>query len=333
MVDSRFFPNKGPHTLAALAELTSARLMGNVDAGIKLSDVAPLDRATASDVSFLDNVKYIDSFLYSQAGACFVREKHVAQAPKGMSLLVVDEPYHAYAKAAWLFYPAVAHTGGGIHPAASVAGSAKLGNNVRIAQNAVIGENVEIGDDTYIHANSVVGDGVTIGSQCLIGNNVIIHRGVHIGQDGFGFALSRDGHIKVPQLGRVIIEDDVEIGSATCIDRGTGPDTVIGHGTKIDNLVQIGHNVVMGRNVVITAQCGISGSTRIGDGVVMGGQVGVAGHLKIGAGSRLAARSGLMNDMPPGAAYGGAPAIPVKEWHRQTVAISRLARKKGDTHE
>jgi UDP-3-O-[3-hydroxymyristoyl] glucosamine N-acyltransferase len=160
-----------------------------------------------------------------------------------------------------------------------------------------------------------------------------LHRGVHIGQDGFGFALAREGHVKVPQLGRVIIEDDVEIGSGSTIDRGTGPDTIVGEGSKIDNLVQIGHNVQIGKRAVIIAQVGISGSTRIGDGAVLAGQAGIAGHIKIGAGAKIAAKSGVMSDVPPAVSYAGYPAVPVVDWHRQTVALSRLIKVKRGSHD
>ena len=183
---------------------------------------------------------------------------------------------------------------------------------------------MEIGEDTHIGALTTI-------SHAVIGQRVIIHRGVHIGQDGFGFALGRDGHVKVPQLGRVMVDDDVEIGSGTTIDRGTGPDTIIGEGAKIDNLVQIGHNVHIGKRAVVVAQCGISGSTRVGDGAVLGGQVGIAGHLKIGAGAKVAAKSGVMTDIPSGASYGGSPAIPVNDWHRQTIALSRIIKPKTRT--
>ncbi|HEU5046686.1 MAG TPA: UDP-3-O-(3-hydroxymyristoyl)glucosamine N-acyltransferase [Rickettsiales bacterium] len=338
MADPRFFNNAGPFTIAQIAGLTGAEIVGG-DAAKPLSDVAPLDKASGNEVSFLDNVKYIDSFRKSAAGACFVHAKHIKQAPESMTLLVCAEPYSAYALAAQQFYPllpAIGHISG----QASIASSAKVGNNCVIDPFAVIGERAEIGEHCHIGAGAVIGAGVTIGrnssiganstlSHCLVGENVIIHRGVHIGQDGFGFALGRTGPIKVPQLGRVVIEDNVEIGSGTCIDRGAGPDTVIGQGTKIDNLVQIGHNVTIGRYSIIVSQVGISGSTHIGAGVMIGGQGGIAGHLRIGNGARVAAQGGVMTDIPDKAAYGGSPAVPVKDWHRQTIAVARLAKRKG----
>ncbi len=193
-----------------------------------------------------------------------------------------------------------------------------IGKGVRIDAGAVIGERVNIGDGCWIGANTVIGDGVEIGDGCrigalcsishaIIGKRALIHRGVHIGQDGFGFAPGPKGMIKVPQLGRVLIGNDVEIGSGTCIDRGAGPDTVIGNFCKIDNLVQIGHNVQMGKYVIITGQCGVSGSTQLGDGVMLGGQVGISGHVRIGERAKLAAQAGIMTDVPAGATYGGSP--------------------------
>jgi len=339
MVDSRFFTNKGPFTLASIAEATGTTLSPGVDGGALLHDVAPLDRATGTDITFFDNVKYLDQFTQSSAGVCFVRPKFLDQAPAGMVCLATDDPYRCYAQTAQKFYP-LAESTGIISPLAVVDATAKIGVNVSIDAGAVVHAHTEIGNGSSIGANAVIGKGVTIGnnthigplsslSHCYIGSNVIIHRGVHIGQDGFGFAMGREGHIKVPQLGRVIIEDDVEIGSGTTIDRGTGPDTLIGEGTKIDNLVQIGHNVQIGRRSVIVAQSGISGSSRIGDGVVLGGQTGLAGHIKIGSGARIAAQSGVMHDIPPGKTFGGSPAIPIQDWHRQTVMLSKLTKKRG----
>ncbi len=343
MVDSRFFTNHGPFTAGELATAVGATLQNPADANRPLKDVAPLDRASDTDVSFFDNSKYVEQFLRSGAGACLVRPKFADQAPATMAVLLTEDPYRCYALAAQKFYPA-ARSEPGIASSAVIDPSAKIGKDAAIGPGTVIGPNVTIGDRASIEANVVLHRGVTVGddtcigtgsslSHALVGNRVIIHRGVHIGQDGFGFALGRDGHVKVPQLGRVVIEDDVEIGSNTCIDRGTGPDTFIGEGTKIDNLVMIGHNVNIGKRAVIIGQCGISGSTRIGDGAVLAGQVGIAGHLKIGAGSKIAAKSGVMNDIPPGSAYGGTPAMPVVDWHRQTIALQRLIKPKRGANE
>lgn len=328
-------------SLSDAAKLTGAVMSsagGGAPDGKRLfSNVSPLDRAGDSDISFLDNIKYIEMFASSKAGACFVRPKYAPRAPEDMALLITDEPYYCYALVARRFYPDPEMTSG-ISKHAHIAESAAIGKDVRIDDGAVIGENARLGDRCWIGAHTVIADGVEIGndtrigalcslSHTLVGERVILHRGVHVGQDGFGFAASAKGILKMPQLGRVVIGNDVEIGSGTCIDRGTGPDTVIGQGSKIDNLVQIGHNVQIGKGVMIAAQCGIAGSTHVGDGVLLGGQVGLSGHIRIGAGAKIAAKSGVMNDIPPGISYGGSPAIPVRDWHRQTIALSKLAKK------
>lgn len=338
MADLRFFDRRGPFSLEEVVSLCQATLDEGIDTNRLFEDIAPLDRAKATDISFFDNPKYLKQFEKSAAGACFVKPKFIDNAPQGMITLISDDPYRAYALVAQNFYPRI-QCKAEVSDAASIAASAKIGEGCMIEANVTIGENVEIGTHTIIRAGSVIDRGVSIGNHCqigscstishsLIGDHVILHRGVNIGQDGFGFAMGRDGHVKVPQLGRVIIEDHVEIGSGTCIDRGTGPDTTIGAGTKIDNLVQIGHNVQIGRGAVIVSQVGIAGSTHVGDGVVIGGQVGLAGHIRIGAGARIAAQSGVMEDIPAGKAYGGSPALPVKDWHRQTIAIKKLTKPK-----
>jgi len=338
MVDRRFFYNAGSLTLGDIASLTGTSIAS--DGSRIFTGVAPLECAGTDDISFLDNVKYLDAFAQSKAGACFVRPKYVPRAPKSMVLLITDDPYSAYALTAQRFYPEPAVTAG-IAPQAVIAKSAVVGKGARIDPGAVIGEHVRIGSGCWIGANTVIDDNVEIGDNCrigalctishaIMGKRVLLHRGIHIGQDGFGVAPGPKTIIKVPQLGRVLIGDDVEIGAGTCIDRGAGPDTIIGDGCKIDNLVQIGHNVQLGKYVIIAAQCGISGSTRIDDGAMIGGQVGIAGHLHIGAGAKLAACSGVMTDIPPGATYGGAPAVPIKDWHRQTVTLAKLAKTKEE---
>lgn len=341
MVDARFFHNAGAMSLSDVARLTGAVISSATgdapDGERQFLGVSPLDRAGAGDISFLDNIKYLEMFAASKAGACFVRPKYAPRAPKPMALLITDEPYYCYALVARSFYPDAQMTPG-IAKEAHIAASATLGKDIRIDAGAVIGEHAKIGNGCWIGAHTIIGDGVEIGSDTrigalcslshtLVGNRVILHRGVHVGQDGFGFAAGTKGILKMPQLGRVIIGDDVEIGSGTCIDRGTGPDTVVGSNSKIDNLVQIGHNVQIGKSVMIAAQCGIAGSTQVGDGVMLGGQVGISGHIRIGAGAKIAAKSGVMNDVPPGMSCGGAPAMPVRDWHRQTIALGKLAKK------
>jgi UDP-3-O-[3-hydroxymyristoyl] glucosamine N-acyltransferase len=221
----------------------------------------------------------------------------------------------------------------------SVHRSARLEEGVTVEPGAVIGAEASIGRGTTIAAGSVIGYRVYVGRDCyigpnatlthaLIGNRVTIHAGASIGQDGFGFAMGRAGHQKVPQIGRVIIQDDVEIGANTTIDRGALRDTVIGEGTKIDNLVQIGHNVVVGRHCIIVAQTGISGSAELGDFVALGGQVGVVGHVKIGTGAQIAGSSNVRGDVPPGVRWGGTPAKPTRLWFRELTILRQLAERK-----
>jgi len=340
MADPRFFNNSGPFALARIAEAAGAELV-NTDSNDRLfTDVAPLDQADQNALSFLDNKKYIESFKETKAGACIVSPNMVEHAPDGICLLVTKTPYHAYARVAQLFYPSV-NGAGNVSSAAHVSASANVHETTDIGAGAVIEDNVEIASGCVIAANAVICKSVTIGANsqvgpnasianAIIGSNTIIHAGVRIGQDGFGFAMGPDGHEKVPQLGRVVIGDHVEIGANTTIDRGTGPDTSIGNGTKIDNLVQIAHNVQIGQNCVLVSHVGISGSTELGDFVVLAGQVGVAGHLKIGSGTRVAAQSGVMRNIGAGQEMGGSPAKPVRKWLKEVATLERLAQKKKD---
>lgn len=340
MADPRFFTVAGPFTLGALAALTGAELADPAAAERIVVDVAPLQDATAEHLSFLDNKKYADIFRQTKAGACFVRPELVEHAPKDTVCLTHKNPYKAYALAAQAFYPAPAAVAFRAEDA-FVDPTAAIGADCHIGHGAVIGKNVLVGDRCRIGAQAVICDGVEIGADCdigtrvyvshaLLGNHVRIHPGAVIGSPGFGFAIDPKGFVTVPQLGRVIIEDDVDIGANTTIDRGAGPDTVIGQGTRIDNLVQIGHNVRIGKNCVIVAQTGISGSTQLGDYVMTGGQAGLAGHLKIGAGTKIAAQSGVMRDVPPGSEIMGSPAIPSRQFMRQTAIWSRIRLKKGN---
>lgn len=299
--------------------------------------MAPLSAATADQLSFLDNVKYKSDFLTTGAGACFIAPDMAPHAPSSTALLIHASPYKAYALAAQAFYPPEKREAF-ISPHAIIDPSAKIGKGCHIEALAVIEAGVEIGEGSLVESGAVIKKNVKIGASAKIGSNAVIshaqmgshvsiYRGVCIGQDGFGFAIDPAGYVKVPQLGRVLIGDHVEIGANTTIDRGAGPDTVIGSGTWIDNLVQIGHNVKIGRGCIIVSQAGISGSTTVEDYVAIGGQAGLTGHLRIGKGARVAAQSGVMRDVPPGEDVMGSPAMPSRQHLRQVTALGKLARK------
>ena len=341
MADPRFFTKSKSFTISEIVELTNSEIQNkkSADTQIKLDDVNALQDANSNHLSFLDNIKYKDAFKVTKAGACFVSPQMVEHAPENTVCLVNETPYKAYALAAQAFYPEENPSPASVENSSSVAASAKIGREVNIGHNVVIGEKVEIGDNSWIESNTTIHDNVKIGSYTRIGSNcsvshaiiadyVRVHPGARIGQDGFGFAMDMAGHVKVPQLGRVIIEDHVEIGANTTIDRGAAPDTIIGQGTWIDNLVQIGHNVQIGRGCVIVAQVGISGSTKIQDYVAIGGQVGISGHVTIGTGVKIGAQSGVMNDLEAGKEYLGSPAFPKTQYFRQLAALNRLIKKK-----
>lgn len=339
MPDPRFFNLAGPYALRELARIADAELGPGADPDMVLTDVAPLDAAGPTDVSFLDNRRYLDSFMQSRAGACLVAPELAERAPEGMTLLLTLKPYMSYALVARAFYPEPPVTEGR-HATAVIDPTAAIGEGTRIGPGVVIGRRVEVGRDCRIMANVVIEDAVVIGertevganaflSHCLVGKRCRLHAGVCIGNRGFGFAMDPEGFVDVPQLGRVIIEDDVEVGANSTIDRGAGPDTVIGAGSKIDNLVQIGHNVRLGRGCVLVAQSGVAGSTRLEDHVVVAAQAGVSGHLTIGRGAQLSAKSGIMRDVPPGQAVGGIPAMPLKDYFRLWSMWQRQLKARG----
>ncbi|MBI37382.1 MAG: UDP-3-O-(3-hydroxymyristoyl)glucosamine N-acyltransferase [Alphaproteobacteria bacterium] len=339
MADERFFNKRGPFTLRELAEIGESKLHSNSDPDAMIHDVAPLDKATSADISFLDNPKYIDAFINTRAKACIVLSKMISQAPKGMSLLLSSKPYRSYARIANKFYPDKYIETTDHHGTAVISKTAKIGTPSFIGANAVISDGVEIGDLSSIGSGASIGTMVNIGkgthvgenaslSHCIIGNNCNIHPGVRIGQRGFGFDMSPDGHLDVAQLGTVIVGDNVEIGANSCIDRGSGPNTVIGDGCKIDNLVQIGHNVQIGPGCVVVAQAGIAGSASLEKYVVLGGQSGVAGHIRIAEGTQLAGRSGIMRNTNSGDRLAGNPAVPIREFFRQISLLSKLSKDK-----
>ncbi|MBV9739587.1 MAG: UDP-3-O-(3-hydroxymyristoyl)glucosamine N-acyltransferase [Hyphomicrobiales bacterium] len=343
MPDPVFFEPAADLNLAEVAALVSAAPLSAEDGRKPVRGVAAVDRAKADELTFLENPHYLEALTRSRALACLVAEKNAARVPGGMIALVVKDPYRSFARVAGHMYPAalrLSSTCGtqGVSPGSHVDATARLEGGVTVDPGAVIGPDAEIGSGTLIGANAVIGPSVRIGREssigpgasvthALIGNRVILHAGVRIGQDGFGFAMGPQGHAKVPQIGRVIIQDDVEIGANSTIDRGANRDTMIGEGTKIDNLVQIAHNVVIGRHCVIAGQVGISGSVTLEDFVVLAGHVGVVGHLRIGAGAQIAGASNIKDNVPAGARWGGTPAKPIRDWFREMQVVALLAKR------
>jgi UDP-3-O-[3-hydroxymyristoyl] glucosamine N-acyltransferase len=340
MVDPRFYRTAGPFTVAALARIAGAEVGGAGDVDQEIHDVAALATAGSGEISFLDNSAYLEIFRGTKASACLVVPDMVAEAPAGITLLITDTPYTAYAHVARAFHPDAVGDGG-VSPGAQVDPTARIAPDVTIGYGAVIAARAEIGARSEIGAYALIGEGVKIGEECSVGSHVSIryciagdrlriYAGARIGEDGFGYASDGTGHTKIPQLGRVIIGNDVEIGANSAIDRGSGPDTVINDSCIIDNLVQIGHNVRLGKGCILVSQVGISGSTTICDNVVIGGQGGVAGHLTIGAGARVAAQSGVMSDIAPGAVVMGYPAQNRRAYLREVATLRKLARKKSE---
>jgi UDP-3-O-[3-hydroxymyristoyl] glucosamine N-acyltransferase len=337
MADPRFYDNRGPFTLAVVCSQAGAALPDNANPESAIADLASLDGAGPQHLTFCTAKNAGVPIAHSQAGFCFIETDANVSAPR-IQLIHSRSVLHAFAAAGRMFYPSHGlerwTQEAPIHP------SARLEQHVRLGPGVVVGPDAQIGSGTVIGPNAVIGRGVTIGRDCeigshvgigftIMGDGVIVLPGAQIGQPGFGFASSPRGHDKIPQLGRVIIQDRVEIGSCTTIDRGALGDTVIGEGAKIDNLVQIGHNNRIGRHCVVVAQVGISGSCELGDFVVLGGQVGISDHVRIGDHSRLAARSAAVpGDYPGNADYGGAPLRPLKEWRREVAAVALLAKRR-----
>jgi len=338
MADPRFFHNHGPFTLGDTAAKLGIALPAGADAGAVIADLASLDGAGPGHIAFFSGVRdQKEAFGASRAGFCLVPVGNATPAPDGMVSLEVKSVPHAWAMIAAAFYP---EFGQALWPQQAIAASAVIDANARLAPGVVVGEGAQIGAGSRIGPGTAIGPGVTIGRDCdigahvtithaYVGDGVTILPGAQIGQPGFGFASSAGGHAKTPQLGRVIVQDRVEIGANTTIDRGALGDTVIGEGTKIDNLVQVGHNVHIGRHCFVIALVGIAGSADIGNFVVLAGQSGVGDHTRIGDGARFAGRAGIPSNTfyEGGIDYGGMPAKPVREWVREMHTLKIMLKR------
>ena len=337
MPDPRFYDSAEPASLSELAELSRTRLVVPALGDRRVAAVAPLSQAVGSDVAFIADRRYVVELKSTGAGACFCLPAYAYVAPQTCAVLLTEEPQAAYAAAAGrLHRPKV------LSPdAPAIDPSAEIEPGVVIGRGAVIGAGARIGEGSEIGVNSVIGPGVCIGRGCriganvsitfaLIGDRVRILSGAVVGEAGFGVAGSRAGAVDIPQLGRVILQDDVTLGACACVDRGAYDDTVVGERTKIDNLVQIAHNVRLGRNCVLAAHTGLSGSVTVGDGAMFGGRAGIADHLEIGAGAKIAAAAGVMKDVPDGETWCGTPARPLRRFMRETAWLARNATKREE---
>ena len=343
MTEPVFFKRGPGLTIGEIAALTGAVPHGQVAPDFRIFNFAPIDRAGPADLTFIDKVKYQEVLKTTHAGACLASERFENQVPAGVIRLISAAPYRAFVAAACALFPQAARPSSLFETQADsknahVHPSARLEAGVTIDPGAIIGPRAEIGSGTLIGATAVIGPDVRIGRDCaigagavithaLIGDRVIVHPGCRIGQDGFGFLGGARGHDKIPQVARVIVQDDVEIGANSTIDRGGIRDTVIGEGTKIDNLVQIGHNVMVGRHCIVAGQVGISGSVTIGDRAMFGGQAGVIDNVTIGEGALITGCSVVATDVPPGERWAGFPARPMKDWLRSEYTKDRLGQR------
>jgi UDP-3-O-[3-hydroxymyristoyl] glucosamine N-acyltransferase len=351
MVDNRFYDIKGPFNLGYIIDYLSQFITftHQSDMAYNLAHdiygIADLQKATTSHISVFSNIVYKQQFLQTKAAVCLTYQDQLL-GPRDTFLLKSSDPYYAYCKLISLFYaPKISSLSLLNQNGRYLSPSASIGKNTSLGYNVVIEDDVEIGDNCLIDSGCVIKSGVKIGnnariganvyiSYSIIGNDVVILPGACLGQDGYGFATHQGVHHKIFHIGRVLIENDVEIGANTTIDRGSISDTTIGSGCKIDNLVQIGHNASLGQGCLIVAQVGIAGSSKIGNYCALGGQSGVSGHLSVADKVRVASQSGVLQSVAQSdSMVGGTPAVPIKQWHKQSILLKKLTNKKALDHE
>ncbi len=333
-------------TLAELASRVGGEVQG--DAAVRVEGVAPLEDAGPSELSFFSNKKYRRAFEASRAGAVIVEPSE--QVPAGRTVLRVGNAYLAFAKISTLLHPprealpevsplAVVHPTAKVHPSAQVMPLACVGPGAQVGARTIVFPGAHVADDARVGDDCVLYHNVVVRERCVVGDRVVLQPGCVIGADGFGYAFDPDGdgqgprHFKVPQIGNVVVEDDVELGANTCVDRATLGTTRIGRGAKIDNLVQIAHNVQVGPLSLLMSQVGIAGSTKLGMGVIAAGQAGIVGHLEIGAGARIAAQAGIMNDVEAGETVSGSPSRPHQRWLKSSALFDQLPEMRKELRE
>ncbi len=334
MVDKKFFINKGPFELSEIADICNASLLrGNAT----IVDINSMEDAKQGEICFFYDKKAKQKAQEIKASACVTTTELAEFVPNDIAVVISENPKKAFLELMTSFYEDK-KAQNKIATSAKISSSAKIGKDCFIGENVVIEDDVEIGDNCHISHNVVISYGCIIGNNtkiddnasvrfAKIGSNCYIFSGARIGHDGFGFLFDKGQHKRIPQVGKVIIGDDVEIGANTCVDRGALGDTIIGDGTRIDNLVQVAHNDKLGKGCILVSMTGVAGSVTFGDYVVCGGQVGIADHTHIGSGAQIAAQSGIIKDVPAGAVVMGTPAVPIKDFMRQVATVQKLIKK------
>ena len=331
MIDCKFYKNYGPFKIQDLINKVDCEYTGNIN--IIVDDISPIEVATKKHITFFSNKKYLDVFQKSNAGVFIVHKKFATNNSR--NYIITDYPYYTFAEIAKIFYPDSTYLNYKLSTDETIKPN---DNQIYLSANALVHKTAKLGKNIIVGANSIVGPNVKIGNNCKIGDNVsiyfakiddnvVIASGTKIGSDGFGFAIKQKKFLKIPQVGRVIIKKNVEIGANCCIDRGSAGDTIINENCMLDNMIHVAHNVEIGKNCILAAQIGISGSTKIGNNVTLGGQVGIAGHLRIGNEVTIAAKSGVITNVDDNMIIGGYPAKPIKKWHRETIYLKNQLKK------